>query len=638
MFQSGTVPVWMFLSWVPQILALLDTAAEVIGPLLLKIAKKYPNAILYPYRISRENNLAGNVSSLRIITELDSLLKSNSLQSQFLQALSSLTHPTVILKHHVDKLMQELKSPLVNWNYTYKVCDTVGRILNDGGQSPVEVRMTGNFFRSIQTPSISELFQELQGAVKAKDNTSAYQILIKIKGNIESALETDSQNIKPNSKLKDFSPWLANFSSSKMNAHIEIPGQYSGDQKPTPERHVMISRFDDAVFVMTSARKPVKLTIIGSDASTQNFLVKFGEDLRQDERVEQLLSLMNGILSTNHLCRQSHLSVVTYKVVPLSSSLGIIEWVDETCSLKELMVLSLDRAERMRVDDIRFAHESWLSNGEESKIPLYVKWFGNVHKNISREEACEQFSKFVSRTKPDTLRKGLEMWSSSAEAFYWLRHSFITSYSTLCIAHWLLGIGDRHQSNCLISKRNGRCIGIDFGHAFGSATQFLSVSELMPFRLTPHIVNVAHPHGTTGFFEETMVNVLRALQADPEVLLATMQVFIQEPSVDWLTLAKKHKDTTVDPTWLPVLKIQQATRKLKGVNPVVITKEDLESKRSSGFYEGYCRTLMGDSKHNIRAQLPEADLTPRQQVQCLIDLATDPNVLVKTWGGWEPWM
>lgn len=37
-----------------------------------------------------------------------------------------------------------------------------------------------------------------------------------------------------------------------------------------------------------------------------------------------------------------------------------------------------------------------------------------------------------------------------------------------------------------------------------------------------------------------MVRALRALQADPEVLLATMQVFIQEPSLDWLVMAKKH--------------------------------------------------------------------------------------------------
>lgn len=76
----------------------------------------------------------------------------------------------------------------------------------------------------------------------------------------------------------------------------------------------------------------------------------------------------------------------------------------------------------------------------------------------------------------------------------------------MCIAHWLLGIGDRHLSNCLILQDTGMCLGIDFGHAFGTATQFLKVPELMPFRLTPHILSVMQPLQETGmcvhFFNE----------------------------------------------------------------------------------------------------------------------------------------
>lgn len=100
--------------------------------------------------------------------------------------------------------------------------------------------------------------------------------------------------------------------------------------------------------------------------------------------------------------------------------------------------------------------------------------------------------------KKMNCRQGLQVWSSSAEAFYWLRHSFVTSYSTLCVAHWILGVGDRHLNNCLVSRSNGKCIGIDFGHCFGTATQFLPVPELIPFRLTPHILNVVQPYSTSG--------------------------------------------------------------------------------------------------------------------------------------------
>lgn len=41
----------------------------------------------------------------------------------------------------------------------------------------------------------------------------------------------------------------------------------------------------------------------------------------------------------------------------------------------------------------------------------------------------------------------------------------------MCIAQYILGIGDRHLSNTLIDKKTGGVVGIDFGHAFGTATQ-----------------------------------------------------------------------------------------------------------------------------------------------------------------------
>lgn len=61
--------------------------------------------------------------------------------------------------------------------------------------------------------------------------------------------------------------------------------------------------------------------------------------------------------------------------------------------------------------------------------------------------------------------------SASNEAYYRLRHEFAVSHAQLCISHYILGIGDRHLSNFMIDLHTGAVVGIDFGHAFGSATQ-----------------------------------------------------------------------------------------------------------------------------------------------------------------------
>ena len=47
---------------------------------------------------------------------------------------------------------------------------------------------------------------------------------------------------------------------------------------------------------------------------------------------------------------------------------------------------------------------------------------------------------------------------------------------------------------------------------------------------------------------------------------------------------------------------------------------------------------MGDRTSSIRARLPASGLTVSQQVDCLLDLATDANILGRSWVGWEPWM
>jgi phosphatidylinositol kinase/protein kinase (PI-3 family) len=51
-------------------------------------------------------------------------------------------------------------------------------------------------------------------------------------------------------------------------------------------------------------------------------------------------------------------------------------------------------------------------------------------------------------------------------------------------------------------------VAIDFGHAFGSATQFLPFPELVPFRLTRQLVQFLSPHETGGLLENTMVRVM----------------------------------------------------------------------------------------------------------------------------------
>ena len=68
-------------------------------------------------------------------------------------------------------------------------------------------------------------------------------------------------------------------------------------------------------------------------------------------------------------------------------------------------------------------------------------------------------------------RRAFQKMSTSPEAFHVLRCKFAITHALICICQYILGIGDRHLSNFMINLNTGEMVGIDFGHAFGSATQ-----------------------------------------------------------------------------------------------------------------------------------------------------------------------
>ena len=68
----------------------------------------------------------------------------------------------------------------------------------------------------------------------------------------------------------------------------------------------------------SSLRKPKRITIRGNDEKDYPFLVKGGEDLRQDQRIEQLFVLMNDIYMADPTCRSRRLTLRTYQVIPMT--------------------------------------------------------------------------------------------------------------------------------------------------------------------------------------------------------------------------------------------------------------------------------------------------------------------------------
>ncbi|MEJ1281700.1 protein kinase DNA activated catalytic polypeptide [Cricetulus griseus] len=403
------------------------------------------------------------------------------------------------------------------------------------------------------------------------------------------------------------------------------------------------------VKVMVSLRKPKRIVIRGHDEKEYPFLVKGGEDLRQDQRIEQLFEVMNAILAQDAACSQRNMQLRTYRVMPMTCRLGLIEWIENTTTLKDLLLSSMSKEEKEAYNSDPKApireYKDWLKQiTKKSDAGAYLL----MYKGANRTETVTAFRKRENKVPADLLKRAFVKMSTNPEAFLALRSHFASSHALLCISHWLLGIGDRHLNNFMVAMETGSVIGIDFGHAFGSATQCLPVPELMPFRLTRQFVSLMLPMKETGLVCAVMVYALRAFRSCADLLTDTMDVFVKEPFFYWKSDEQKmlkkggswiQEINVTEENWYPQQKIRYAKRKLAGANPAVITCDELRlGHESSPAFGSYTAVARGHKNHNIRAQEPESGLSEETQVKCLVDQATDPNILGRTWEGWEPWM
>lgn len=123
--------------------------------------------------------------------------------------------------------------------------------------------------------------------------------------------------------------------------------------------------------------------------------------------------------------------------------------------------------------------------------------------------------------------------------------------------------------------------GVDFGLAFGAGTRDLIIPELIPCRFTPQFMNALSPLYATGYVKKTMIHAMRVFRAERKVLKAVMEVFVKEPTMDWLQSAQQlnlfnDQPLSLDSQWEPLKRIDIVERKLIGGNPMLLTREELE--------------------------------------------------------------
>jgi len=144
-----------------------------------------------------------------------------------------------------------------------------------------------------------------------------------------------------------------------------------------------------------------------------------------------------------------------------------------------------------------------------------------------------------------------------------------------------------------------------------------------------------------------MMHALNCFRNNKEAIQIFLEVFVKEPTLDWLLSSKlksvgNAKGTTTS-EWNPEKRIDIVKRKLNGANPTKILIEELSAgniKSNKALYEAYQVIINGrdDSLRKKFENGPSGEiLTVEDQITCLTELATDKAILATTYIGWDAW-
>lgn len=181
--------------------------------------------------------------------------------------------------------------------------------------------------------------------------------------------------------LNKLSPWLHEFQWHHGDVDVELPLQLIGEQQL---RNIpKIVKFGEKIEIFNSLRKPIKLKFICSNGKAYDYLVKYGEDLRQDQRIQHIFHLMNQQLANDRMCIKKNLVIKTYSVIPLDSLCGLISFVENSIPIANLF--------KCNMDETRIAYRKFIALATENKATSMDVAYGEAALKYTPLEVRELF-------------------------------------------------------------------------------------------------------------------------------------------------------------------------------------------------------------------------------------------------------
>ncbi|KIM44739.1 hypothetical protein M413DRAFT_442693 [Hebeloma cylindrosporum] len=344
----------------------------------------------------------------------------------------------------------------------------------------------------------------------------------------------------------------------------------------------------------------------GSDGQgyKQLFKGEGNDDLRQDAVMEQVFDLVNSVLRRDRETNRRELKVRDYKVIPLASQAGILEFVGNTSPLRD-----------------------WLTRAHPRYNPTDMKP-GDFHERLQKVQTDSpndhrrQLNTFMAGRKKfkPVMRHYFTEKHKTPITWFQMRLCYSRSIATTSLVGHVLGLGDRHVSNILLDNVTGEVVHIDLGIAFDQG-KLLPIPERVPFRMTADIIDGMGPSGTSGVFQRCSEETLRVLREESELIMTVLEVFKHDPLHSWTASEVKVKQAQ---TGVPTsTSVNDTTRFNLGIG----------IDMSSGSADEAADRALSSVARKL-----DTSLSVESTVNELIAEATDPMNLATIFYGWSPYL
>ncbi|KAL3486656.1 hypothetical protein BJX62DRAFT_241792 [Aspergillus germanicus] len=370
-----------------------------------------------------------------------------------------------------------------------------------------------------------------------------------------------------------------------MKIEIRVDCDYSDVPK--------LTKYHSDFTIASGVSAPKIVTAVASNGERYKQLFKGGnDDLRQDAIMEQVFEQVSSLLKDHQATRQRNLGIRAYKVLPLTSNAGIIEFVPHTIPLNEYLMPAHQRyyPKDMKPNACRKYIADVQTRSFEQRVRTYRQVTEHFHP-VMRYFFMEKFN------NPDDWFRRRLSYTQSTAAISMLGH--------------VLGLGDRHGHNILLDERTGEVVHIDLGVAFEQG-RVLPVPEVVPFRLTRDLVDGMGITKTEGVFRRCCEFTLEALRQESYSIMTILDVLRYDPLYSW----------TVSPLRMKKMQEQDA-----GDGPPVLPGSAVENRPTNEPSEA-------DRALTVVAKKLSKTLSVTATVNELIQQATDEKNLAVLYCGW----